>query len=42
MTRSSVLGVLSLIFWSLIVIITIKYVTSCYGRTTTVRAGSSL
>ena len=40
-TKDVVLGVLSLIFWSLILVVTLKYVSFCYGRTTTAKVARS-
>ena len=40
-TRDTVLGVLSLILWALIIVVTIKYVLSCCAPTTTARAARS-
>ena len=41
LTRGMVLGVVSLILWTLIIIVTIKYVPSSCAPTTTVRAAPS-
>ncbi len=40
-THDNVLGVLSLVFWALFVVISIKYLAFSCGRTTTGRAAPS-
>ena len=41
LTRFNVYGLLSIVFWALMVIVTLKYVRSSCGRTIVAKAASS-